>query len=105
VEIQVVTFRLRGMTREHYEALCDELAPAVAAAQGLISADWLVDESTNTYGGVYAWRDRRAIEAFLKGDVFRRLANDPHLADISSRVFGVLASPSAVTARTRGVAA
>jgi len=105
VEIQVVTFRLRGMTREHYETLCDELAPAVAAAPGLISTDWLADESTNTYGGVYTWRDRPAIEAFLKSDLFRLLANDPHLADISSRVFAVLASPSAVTARARGVAA
>jgi quinol monooxygenase YgiN len=105
VEIQVITFRLMAMTREHYEALCDEIAPAVAAVPGLISTDWLADESTNTYGGVYTWRDRPAIEAFLKSDLFRLLANHPHLADIRSRVFSVLESPSAVTARAREVAA
>ena len=105
MEIQVVTFRLRGMTPERYEALCDELAPDVAALPDLISTDWLADESTNTYGGVYTWRDRSAIETFLKSDLFRLLANHPHLADITSRVFSVLQSPSAVTARARAVAA
>ena len=104
MEIQVVTFRLRGMTRERYEALCNEIAPAVAAVSGLISTDWLADESTNTYGCVYVWRDRSAIEAFLMSDVFRLLANHPHLAELTSRVFSVLQSPSAVT-RSHVVAA
>ena len=31
---------------------------------GLLSKHWPADEETNTYGGVYVWRDREAMEAY-----------------------------------------
>ena len=105
MEIQVVTFRLRGIARSDYDALCDRMAPAVAAVPGLVAKVWLADESTNTYGGVYTWRDRVALENFLKGDLFRALATHPNLVEMNSRVYGVLDAPSAVTALARLVAA
>lgn len=105
MELQVVTYRLMGMTTEQYGAFCDRIAPSIAMLPGLMSKVWLADESTNTYGGLYTWRDRAATESFLKGDLFRLLVDHPHLADLTSRVFSVLEAPSAVTAPTRPVAA
>ena len=105
MEIQVVTFRLMGMTPEQYETFCHRIAPLIATVPGLISKVWLADESTNTYGGLYTWRDRAATESFLKGELFRLLVDHAQLADLTSRVFSVLAAPSAVTAVARPVAA
>ena len=103
--IQVVTFRLKGITRDGYDALCEQMAPAVVALPGLISNVWLADESTNTYGGVYTWRDRSALEAFLMTELFRALVTHANLVDLTSRVFGVLEAPTAITAVARPVAA
>jgi hypothetical protein len=105
MHIQVVNFRLNGITRASYETLCDEVAPAFASIPGLISKVWLADDQTGTYGGVYTWRDRAAMEAFLKTNLFRQVATDPNLADITSRDFATLERPSAVTAADRLVAA
>lgn len=105
MHIQIVNFRLKGITRRDYEALCEQVAPAFGDLPGLISKVWLADEQANTYGGVYTWRDRAAMEAFLKTDLFRTVATHPNLADIVSRDFAVLEAPSTVTAATRAVAA
>lgn len=105
MHVQIVNFQLKGISREGYEALCDQVAPAIAALPGLISKVWLADSATNTYGGVYLWRDRAAMEGFLRSEIFRAVATNPNLADIKSRDFGVLEAPGAVTAEKRTVAA
>lgn len=105
MHIQVVNFLLKGITRREYEAACEELAPAFAAVPGLISKIWLADEHSNTYGGVYTWRDRSAMEAYLKSDLFRSVATHPNLADMTSRDFSVLEAPTKVTAAAHPVAA
>lgn len=105
MHVQIVNFHLKGMTRAQYEELCDAVAPALASFPGLISKVWLSDEATNTYGGVYLWRDRAAMEVFLKSDIFRAVATNPDLAEITSRDFGVLERPSALTRVVRAVAA
>lgn len=74
MHIQIINFRLKGITRRDYDALCEQVAPAFAALPGLISKVWLADDQANTYGGVYTWRDRAAMEAFLKTDLFRTVA-------------------------------
>jgi hypothetical protein len=53
VHIQVVDFELNDIDEQQYRQECDQFAPLFAAIPGLISKVWLVDRSTNTYGGVY----------------------------------------------------
>jgi len=55
--------------------VCDGLASTFATMPGLISKVWLADPATNTYGGVYTWRDRRSYEDFTKGISSRPLAS------------------------------
>ena len=95
--IQVVNFQLNGLSEEEYTDLCTQLAPAIAALPGLISKVFLADRENNTYGGVYTWRDRQAMEDFTRTDIFNAVVTHPNLANITSKDFGVLEEPTRVT--------
>ena len=72
---------------------------------GLISKVWLADEASNTYGGVYTWVDRQAMDAFARSDFFKAFATNPSFANITSAVFGVLEGPSEITRASIAIAA
>jgi hypothetical protein len=97
VHIQIVNLSLQDLSDTDYRQACDGLAPVFADVPGLISKVWLADEATNTYGGIYTWVDRAAMEAFASSDLFRAIAANPNFVDITSRDFSVLAGPTSVT--------
>ena len=103
--IQVVNFNLKDLTDADYRIACDGLAPELARVPGLISKVWLADEASNTYGGVYTWADRQALDAFATSDFFKAFAANPNFANITSSVFGILEGPSQVTRTPIPVAA
>src|SRR5690242_3032636 len=102
MHVQIVNFQLSGIDEAQYRAACEEDAATFAALQGLLSKIWLADPETNTYGGVYIWRDRQAMQTFTGGDLFREIASDPRLNNVTSRDFDVLATPTEVTHGTLG---
>ncbi|MGH2472508.1 MAG: YdhR family protein [Candidatus Limnocylindria bacterium] len=104
MHVQIVNFKLKGISLADYDALCEQVAPSFAGLPGLVSKVWLTDDATNTYGGVYTWRDREAMEAFLKSDLFRAVATHPNLAEMTSRDFAVQERFTAITSATRPVA-
>jgi hypothetical protein len=65
MHLLIVTFNLKGLSDAAYRQSCEEEAPTFAALPGLISKVWLADEPTNTYGGVYTFVDRDALNADL----------------------------------------
>jgi Putative mono-oxygenase ydhR len=97
MHIQVVNFHLSGLSEADYRALCDEVAPAFGEVPGLISKMWLANRSTNTYGGVYTWASREAMEEFSQSELFGAVAANKNLADITSVDFDVLEDPTSVT--------
>lgn len=97
MHVQVINFHLKGMSDAQFRALCDELAPAFAELPGLIAKLWLADPGSNTYGGVYTWEDRAAMEHFTKTKLFEAVATHPNFAEITSRDFGILEGPTRVT--------
>ena len=97
MHVQIINFRLNGITEAEYATLCQSLAPAFAALPGLISKVWLADRDSGTYGGVYVWQDQQAMTRFTQTDLFRSVAVHPNLVDVSSRDFAVLEGPTAVT--------
>jgi quinol monooxygenase YgiN len=105
MHVQIVNFQLSGITEEQYRATCDELAPAFAATPGLVAKVWLADADTNTYGGVYVWRDPGAMEEFQASELFQAVLSHPNLAGISSRDFDVIEAPTAVTSQLAALAA
>jgi hypothetical protein len=97
VHVQIVNLNLKDLSDSDYRQACDGLAPVFAEVSGLISKVWLADEATNTYGGIYTWVDRAAMEAFASSDLFRAIAANPNFVNITSRDFSVLAGPTRVT--------
>ena len=97
MHIQIVNFQLAGMDDAAFRELCDQLAPAFAGVSGMVSKVWLASPETGTYGGVYQWRDRAAMEAYATSDLFKAVLSHPNFTNVVSRDFGVLEGPTAVT--------
>jgi len=97
VHIQIVEFGLKDISDADYRSACAGLAKVLARVPGLVSLTWLADKRTNTYGGVYTWLDRSAMEAYLRSDIFTAVAADPDLVNITSRDFDMLDEPSRIT--------
>lgn len=96
MHIQIVNFNLRTSQSE-FEKLCMDTADQFAAVPGLLAKVYLADPGTNTFGGVYTWQDKSACDAYKKSDLFRSIASNPGLANITSREFGVLEAPTRIT--------
>lgn len=101
MHIQIVNFRLKDLTEEDYVEFCEQEASAFTELPGLISKVWLANRETNTYGGVYVWQDRQAMENYTKSELFNSVATDLNLVDVTSEDFAVLEGPTRVT---RGLA-
>ena len=99
--IQIVNFRLEDISEEEYCNQCEAIAPAFAALPGLVSKTWLADPQTNTYGGVYVWRDRQGMEDYKETDIYRGMLANPHFGGFTVRDFAVLEGPTRIT---RGLA-
>jgi hypothetical protein len=97
MHIQIINFRLKDVTEEDYAGLCDNLAPSYAAVPGLVRKIWLANSQTRTYGGVYVWRDKQAMEDFARTDLYNSVATHPNLDGVTSVDFDVLPGPTQVT--------
>jgi len=97
MHIQIIKFRLKGVSEDDYAGLCDEVASKYAAVPGLVRKVWLANSETGTYGGVYVWQDRQAMEDFAATDLFNSVATHPNLGSVTSEDFGVLVGPTQVT--------
>ncbi len=86
---QIITFKLDDMTEEGYLELCDGLAPAYAELPGLLAKVWLSDAPRNAFGGIYFWRDRDAMDAYLASDLLRAVGASPHIQNIATNDYAV----------------
>jgi hypothetical protein len=103
--IQIVTFRLAGLEPQAYRAHCEAVAEQFAQMPGLRSKAWLADARTNSYGGVYAWESREAMEDYLRGPVFTALRENRQIGALLTRDFELLAEPTRITQHRPNVAA
>jgi hypothetical protein len=97
MHVLIVSFHLRGISPEEYEAHSESIAPAFSQLPGLVSKTWLASRETNTYGGVYLWRDRRAMERYKETDIFKGMLSNPHLGGVSVSDYAVLEGPTRTT--------
>jgi hypothetical protein len=97
--IQIVTFGLHGLDPDEYARHCEAVAPAFAEIAGLRAKAWIADPASNTFGGVYAWESREAMEDYVAGPVFGGLRANPAMRDVVTRDFAVLERPTRITRR------
>ena len=95
--VQIVTFRLDGLAPEAFAAHCEAIAPAFAELPGLVCKTWLGDAATGVCGGVYHWRDRASMEAYVAGEAFGALRSNPAIAELRTVAYDVLEAPSSIT--------
>ena len=97
MHIQIINFHLKDLSEADFRAHADEVAPAFAEVPGLISKVWLANRATNTYGGLYTWASRDAMDEYAKSELFKAVATNPKLAGVTSIDFNVLEEPTSVT--------
>ena len=98
MHIQVVNFNLEGITHDDFLQIADTAAPAFAEVPGLISKVWLSEQEGNTYGGVYTWENKKAMEAFGESELFTNaVKNNPNFINLSVKGFGILEGPGKIT--------
>jgi len=97
MHILIVTFGLEGLSDADYRDACLDEAPAFAALPGLVSKAWLANETANEYGGVYLFRDRDALDAYVNGDLFKGFATDPAFPGLTATAYEILDAPSVIT--------
>ena len=96
--IQIVQFRLSGISAAEYLGHAELVAPRFKEMPGLVSKVWLANADTDTYGGLYTWADRAALEGYRASEIYAQLISNPHFVELSDREFAILASPTQVTA-------
>jgi hypothetical protein len=94
---QIVNFHLADLSEDDYRALGAQLAPAYAELPGLLAKVWLADPATNTYGGVYLWRDPEDMGRYMESELLASVLSSPHIVDVTSKDFAVYDDLTAVT--------
>ena len=97
MHVQIITFNLKGLSDREYRSHCEAIAPAFAGLPGLVSKTWLANAETNTYGGVYLWRDRRSMESYERSDIYGGMLANPHLEGLVARSFPVVEEATETT--------
>jgi hypothetical protein len=98
MHVLIVNFSLVDVSEAGYRQQADGLAPRFTQIPGLISKIWLANAETNTYGGVYLFEDRAALDAFRESETVRAMAANPHFGNLSIRAFGTIEEATAITA-------
>ncbi len=91
-----VNYRFNVSPTELRQLITPAAAP-IAAVDGLLWKVWLIDEDRLEAGGIYLFRDRAAVEAFLANPMMAGFAANPAIADVSARIFAVDTTLSQIT--------
>ena len=97
MHILIINFNLKDLSREQFEEECQGLAQTFADISGLITKTWLANEETNTYGGVYQFKNKQAMLEYKKSEIFSEIGNNPAFINHNITDFEILEDPSKVT--------
>ncbi|HKB09197.1 MAG TPA: YdhR family protein [Vicinamibacterales bacterium] len=95
--VLIVNFNLKDIEEADYFDMCDQVAPAFAGVPGLTSKMWIRNSDTGTYGGVYLFENRDALNRFQESDLFHALAVNKNLTNIIADDFEVMEAPTRIT--------
>ena len=90
MHVQVVTYRMNGLSEGEFIEGNNEFAEMMAAVPGLLGKVWLKGADESVYGGLYLWRDRAAYENFIAGELWSEVVKDDSVLDLASDDFAVM---------------
>ena len=98
MQAQLITYQLTDISQAEYlRQMVEPDAPVLANVPGLISKVWLADEQKNSFGGFYLWKDKAAMEAFMRSDLVKTVVSRPFVQNVSSVDFEVNQKASSIT--------
>ena len=95
---QIITYQLNDISQSEYlNRMVEPDAPILADVSGLISKVWLADEEKNTFGGVYLWASKEAMETFMQSDLVAAVVSRRFVKNVSSVDYSVNEAASTIT--------
>lgn len=80
-----------------YQAVCDQIATALAEVPGLKWKAWLINEQRREAGGIYLFEHGAAAARYLSGPIVAAMKNKPGIQDVQIKLFDILEGPSKLT--------
>ena len=80
MHILVINFKAEN-TAEEYNKATAEIAPVFAEIEGLIIKHFLFNHEEKTYGGCYQFESKTALDAYMAGDLFKMIMENPDWSD------------------------
>ncbi|MGE0601151.1 MAG: YdhR family protein [Dehalococcoidia bacterium] len=97
MNILIANFNYEGMSEAEAIASSTELAPHFANIPGCLEKTWLIDPEVRSAGGVYKFTDRASLDAYLASDLWNAVKSNPHFANLTTRVYGVMEEATRIT--------
>ena len=76
MHILVINFNAET-TPDQFNDLVKEDAPIFAAINGLIHKNFIFNHEEKTYGGVYMFESKKALNAYLDSDIYKSIIENP----------------------------
>ena len=95
MHILVINFTADA-TPEQFDALVQQDAPIFADVEGLIHKYFLSNFEEKTFGGVYMFETQKALDAYMSGDIYKSIIENPDWSDHLVRSYEVHADASKI---------
>ena len=96
MSILQINFKLNVAPAE-YRKLCNSVAQPIGDVAGLVWKVWLLNEQDGEAGGIYLFRDKQSLDAYLSGPIVRQIKSLPQLREISAKRFEAIPELTVVT--------
>ena len=96
MEALIVTFTTDA-SEEAFTAAVEGHASVFADVDGLLAKVWIADPERTTYGGIYLFRNRAALDAYRESDLFKSILAEPSFEGTSHRRYQVIEELTAKT--------
>ena len=88
MHILVINFTADA-TPEQFDALAHEDAPIFAGIEGLAHEYFIDNHQEKIYGGINMFENKRALDAYLSGDIYKSVMENPHWSNYLVRHYEV----------------
>jgi hypothetical protein len=93
----IVTFSLVDFDASAFERMSRDSAALIATVPGLIGKAYLIDETSNSYGGVYFFQNRSKAEDYVSSDIIASLASHPEVVNLTTAIYGTVEEATQIT--------
>ena len=104
MHILIINFKA-DFSPEDYNLGTSELAPVFAEVEGLNVKNFIFNHETKTYGGCYMFENKKVMEDYKAGEIYKSIIENPDWTDFLVRDFEVHAEATEIQNRLKEKAA